>query len=262
MKRKAALCAFLFSTGLFAADSRVAGSPVLVELFTSEGCSSCPPADAVLERLDRLQPVAGAEAIVLSEHVDYWNHDGWADPYSSREYSRRQQGYADRFQLNDVYTPQMVVDGAAEFVGGDSPRALAAIRQAAERRKIAVRITPLPIEQENAKSLRFRIETDPFPVSDGSKATVYFAVAENEATTQVGGGENGGRRLHHVAVVRSLEDIGSTGRGVSFTKDLSITVPPGKRPDQFRVVAFVQERGQGRVLGAAVLMAMVGVKSR
>jgi hypothetical protein len=136
MKRKAVLCAFLFSTGLFAADSRVAGSPVLVELFTSEGCSSCPPADAVLERLDRLQPVAGAEAIVLSEHVDYWNHDGWADPFSSREYSRRQQGYADRFQLNDVYTTQMVVDGAAEFVGGDSLRALAAIQQAAERQKL------------------------------------------------------------------------------------------------------------------------------
>src|SRR3954463_5560674 len=121
-------------------DSRAARVrvPVVVELFTSEGCSSCPPADALLARLDETQPVEGAEVIALAQHVDYWNQLGWSDPFSSHELSERQGEYARAFGRDGVYTPQMVVDGRAEFPGGNSGRAFDAIAEAAREQKAEV----------------------------------------------------------------------------------------------------------------------------
>lgn len=215
---------------------------VLVELFTSEGCSSCPPADALLEALQ------SAETIVLSEHVDYWNHIGWKDPYSSQRYSQRQQTYANRLHLDGVYTPQMVVDGTAEFVGSDERRAKTAIAQAAHFEKAAIRLTPAA--DGKGQSSRVRVEVDALPASlKAGDAEVYLAVAANEETSQVLRGENGGRRLHHVAVVRSLTSIGKIRQGEVFHGEGSLGAPGEGR----RIVAFVQERGQGRVLGAAML---------
>src|SRR5215471_21555258 len=114
---------------------------VLVELFTSEGCSSCPAADVLLERLERSQPVPGAQIVVLSEHVDYWNRIGWADPYSSSAFSARQEQYARRFRTQGPYTPQMIVDGRSEFVGSDTRLAESAIRSAIKQPRAGIRIS-------------------------------------------------------------------------------------------------------------------------
>lgn len=217
-------------------------SPVLVELFTSEGCSSCPPADALLEKLDRANNQDDPVVIVLSEHVDYWDHDGWRDPYSSAAFSLRQDGYAQRFHLNEVYTPEMVVDGAAEFVGSDSRTAASRIAAAARAEKMPVKITALGAG-------RVRVEAGP---TGNGTFDVMLALAANEANSNVLGGENGGRRLHHVAVVRGITTIGELHAGQTFAKDVPLK-PTSAAGQTLRVIAWVQERGQGRIAGSAML---------
>jgi hypothetical protein len=220
--------------------------PVVVELFTSEGCSSCPPADALLRKFDA-QPFPATELIVLSEHVDYWNHIGWTDPYSSHAYSERQSAYGDHLHLDGVYTPQMIVDGAREFVGSNSDDAQKAIAKATGNSKIAVRITDARLEGD---TLHARIEAGPLPAGTRS-ADVILIAALNHAESQVAAGENSGRRLTHVAVVRALKKAGSIGSGQSFSQDVAMKLEkPGNATD-IRAIALVQEPGPGEILGAA-----------
>jgi len=218
-------------------------TPILVELFTSEGCSSCPPADALLRTLDSTQPIPGAQLIVLSEHVDYWDDLGWRDPYSSHAFTTRQQEYANRLGLASAYTPQMVVDGKIQFVGSDRGLANQAFEKAQLTPKIAVRILSITVENH---TVRARIETGPL----SSKAEIFVAVALEHATSQVLRGENGGHRLEHVAVVRRLTRIGQAAQGKAFSKEVSLALDPSNQP--YRVIAFAQEQNQGRILGAAV----------
>jgi hypothetical protein len=254
----ASAIAVLLAACSFAASDVAHPAPaaVLVELFTSEGCSSCPPADALLQQLERWQPVAGAQLIVLSEHVDYWNHDGWADPYSSHFFTERQNGYSDHFRLATVYTPQMVVDGNRELLGSDGRLAIQACQKAAGFRKIPIRISSISAEKpshDNPITLRAHIEADALDESYKLKqADIYVVVALNSTESQVVGGENKGRHLNHVAVVQSLTKVGSVKKGKSFGQDVSLKLEPRTDPGRVRLIAFVQESGQGQVLGAAL----------
>lgn len=259
-------CTAIFALTILVASSRLWAanappstsppSPVLVELFTSEGCSSCPPADRLLQELDRSQPVAGAQIIVLSEHVDYWNSLGWKDPYSSRFFSDRQSAYGDHFGLNTVYTPQMIVDGDAQFTGGDSRSATQSIEKARSTGKVPVRISAVSVD--HAGQLSAHVEADASSTAK-HEVEIYFVVALNRAESQVLRGENGGRRLSHVAVVQSLTKIGSLESGKNFAKDIEVKLDPKADPTNLRVIAFVQELGEGhapgQVLGSALQLA-------
>jgi hypothetical protein len=248
--------ALLAILGLLATVTLFAGSragtlpgssiPVVIELFTSEGCSSCPPADALLQKFDT-QPFPGAQLIVLSEHVDYWNHIGWTDPYSAHAYSERQSEYGDRLHLDGVYTPQMIVDGTQEFVGSSSHDAEQAVSKATSAAKIPVRITDMKLE---GNLLHARVEAGPLPAKS-PKADIILVAALNHSESQVAAGENSGRRLSHVAVVRSLQKVGSVTAGQSFSQEVVVKLEMAIDPAQLRVIAFVQEPGPGRILGAA-----------
>lgn len=229
-------------------------SPVVVELFTSEGCSSCPPADAVLSRLEKTQPVEGAEVIALAEHVDYWNYLGWRDPFSSAEHSARQREYAQAFGKDGIYTPQMVVDGRAEFVGSDNSKAVETIAKAARSPKADVTLALVRERGTEAPDVRLSVRVGVLPpVSTGDTAEVLLAITEGDLSTSVPRGENAGRRLSHVGVVRRLSVIGSAATGEAFAAEPSVTLERDWRRENLRAVVFVQERASRRVLGAAAI---------
>ncbi len=223
-----------------------AGVPVLVELFTSEGCSSCPPADALLAELAKSQPVAGALVIPLSEHVDYWNHLGWADPYSSKLFSERQNVYAVTFQNSGIYTPQAVVDGGAELVGSDRKGLERAIASASREPKVDVSVA----RGTAGSSLRVRVEPSK-AAPKGRGAQILLAIVESDLQSSVSRGENSGKRLSHTAVVRRLDIIGLVPDAGTFEKEIPVVLDPSWKRENLSAVAFVQERPSGKVLGAA-----------
>jgi hypothetical protein len=224
-------------------------APVLVELFTSEGCSSCPPADALLRKLDQTQPVGDADVIVLSEHVDYWNDIGWTDPYSAHAYSERQSDYAARFGNGSVYTPQMVVDGRFEFVGSDERKAAQAIREAVNTAKTPVELS---VVRRDDKSTVVQVKVPTLASGTGSKsAEVYLALADERDESQVSRGENAGRTLEHVAVLRRFSRIGAVDASQEFSASINLT-PNLKTGADARIVVIVQQPNAGQVVGVAV----------
>jgi hypothetical protein len=225
-------------------------TPVLVELFTSEGCSDCPPADALLEKLDRLESINNVEVIALSEHVDYWNDIGWKDPYSSREYSLRQGAYGRQFGLGSVYTPQMVVDGRAQFVGSNERDAVRAIENAGKIEKIPLTLSSIRFDGDDRIVLHVQAGPSPSSLSGGN-AEMLLAVADDTDISSVTRGENAGRTLKHVAVVRTLVSVGKLGSGGTFSQDVAVNLIRGTTRN-FRVVAIIQQPEAGRVLAVGI----------
>jgi hypothetical protein len=231
-------------------------APVVVELFTSEGCSSCPPADDALAQFERTQPIAGAEVIALAQHVDYWNRLGWTDPYSHAAFSQRQGAYSQSFgKGGNVYTPQMIVDGQKEFNGGNRNLARAAIEEAARlpKAKIEIALREESVEDKKRRMIQLRVQVGELPaVREGDVAEVLLAITESDLATDVPRGENAGRRLRHPSTVRYLSVLGTAGaKGeAAFASEPSVETGRGWRRKNLRAVVFVQERATRRVLGA------------
>jgi hypothetical protein len=216
-------------------------TPVLVELFTSEGCSSCPPADALLRDLQDSQPVAGALIVPIGLHVDYWNYAGWTDRFSSPQFSRRQEGYARQFGQGP-YTPQMVVDGINQLVGSDRHAAQSAMVNAARTPK-TLRIL---LQQDKAK-LRVLVEGPRVKKSD-----VVLAITEDNVETKVLRGENGGKVLRHAAVAREWKVIGTLSEQ-RWERELPVHIPAGANAANLHAIIFVQSRDGGQILGIAAI---------
>jgi hypothetical protein len=210
----------------------------LLELFTSEGCSSCPPADALLARLVAESRDSGRRVYALSFHVDYWDRLGWKDRFSSAAWSRRQGEYARRFHLGSLYTPQLVVNGAREMVGSDATQVDAALR-AALASPTRIPVTVHATARGLGVSVRCKVEQAP------AGAVLLLAWVDATASSAPDNGENRGRALHHVNVVRNLHSV-ALDRGFDGTVEL-------KRPEirDGAVIAWVQEAGAGAVAGAA-----------
>jgi hypothetical protein len=222
---------------------------VVAELFTSEGCSSCPPADEVLSRLVR-EPLGSTVVLGLGEHVDYWDHLGWRDLFSSAAFSSRQTEYQRQvFRTGSIYTPQLVVDGQFEAVGSDVSAVRRAIANAARMPKAAIGVTP---SRMGDGQLSVRVEINlPSDVDLHEQADIIIAMTQDHLTTDVRRGENRGRTLTHSAVVRSLTTVGSLDPRVR-TFDQTATVPLGAdwNLQDVRIIAILQERRSRRIVGA------------
>jgi hypothetical protein len=217
-------------------------TPVLVELFTSEGCSDCPPADAVLAQLDT-QVIPGAQVIVLGEHVTYWNHLGWADPFSFDEIDLRQQSYVRLFGLDSPATPQFVVDGAMQLAGNNPPVLAGFIKSAATTPKIQIEIGDAHRKANGA--VEFTVHAAP-----AAKASLVAVIAENATHSEVAHGENAGRTLHHIAVVRVLKEFGpSAADGRTLELSGGNVLRAEKDGEPLRLVVFLVSHS--RVVGVA-----------
>jgi hypothetical protein len=228
----------------FVAASAPAQRAVLVELFTSEGCSSCPPADALLRQVNGTQTSGGQWIVGISEHVTYWNSLGWSDPFSSTLYTDRQNAYSQRFHLEGVYTPQMVINGAQQIVGSDRAGLARAVqKEEAQRPQLSLRILSMSVAQTTL-TVNFSASGE-LPAQG---ADVIAVLADDSDRSSVLRGENSGRQLAHVAVARSISRV--TRVQAAGERTVQIPIPSSIQATQgHHLILFAQTPGNGRVLG-------------
>ena len=228
------------------------GSEVVVELFTSEGCSSCPPADALLAKLSEQLSAGNVQVIALEEHVDYWDDLGWKDPFSSHDWTARQYAYAGVLGNGNPYTPQMVVDGSVGFSGGRAQQAQRSIAEAATRTKTTVRLSQGVAGKPGTENFSVQVGKL-FSSANGGAAEVWLAITETGLHSSVTRGENAGHELRHAAIVRSMRKIGEAKADADTAFSGNATVPLRKewKPENLKAVVFVQEKKSLKILGAA-----------
>jgi len=237
-------------------DAAADGAPVVLELFTSEGCSSCPPADALLSKLDS----SNKSVIPLAYHVDYWNHLGWLDPFSSHEWSERQSAYARALNLSGDYTPQMVIGGGWQCVGSDGrsiARAIAEARSASALGRISLRTK---LSGARPQTLRVKVDARILRAADTGPLVVMLAIYENGLVSKIEGGENGGRQLTYDYTVRNLLPAFELKpvKGASALKELNVDLHRSWSVDHLGVVAFIQDAASLRIDGAAAEYPIAG----
>lgn len=217
------------------AIARDGDSAVLVELFTSEGCPNCPPADRLLEEMGRNWSAAGTDIVAIAYHVDYWDREDWRDLYSSPVFSRRQDIYAYRFRTKGVFTPMMVFDGEAYLGGSKENQARKLVERSLSNEKAAIEM------DMDGDFLKVKISG--IPKTDG-RSTVYLAVAED------GLSGNGRRNKPHYSVVRRLSSLGILEAGQEdFAGSKFLQFDGEWKKDNLRLVVFVQENGSRKVIG-------------
>ena len=249
--RMLALSAMVMTFFVIHTESRGSESvpAVVVELFTSEGCSSCPPADALLSEMAERSPVQGVEFIPLSLHVDYWNRLGWTDPFSMKQFSDRQGKYSEHLTGQGIYTPQLVVNGKTDCVGSDREAVIRQVSEAAATKRATLGLKWTK-EKENR---HLNIEWGNLPAGD-AKYALMLAVTEDGLETKVDRGENAGKALRHDGVVRQLEDIGAVDVSVADrTKDHLVAVDPSWKPEHLHVVVFLQNQETMEIVAAATI---------
>lgn len=220
-----------------------AAQPVVVlELFTSQGCSSCPPADRALQEFTEKAARAGQAVYGLSFHVDYWNRLGWQDPFSSKLFTDRQRQY-DHALNSQTYTPQLVINGRQDVIGGQRAKIEQAI-QTIQQQPASAFVGVDGSVARDGKQVNIKYE-----LSAAGPYRVNIAVVQKEARTAVGNGENGGRTLVNTNVVRQFKTIEQPGTSGS----LALPLPAGLKPDQTAVLVYVQRNDTGQVVGAKML---------
>jgi hypothetical protein len=215
--------------------------PVLIELFTSEGCPTCPPADRNLNFLETEQPFAEADLITLSLHVDYWNSRTWKDEFSSPMFSRRQDIYGQIFKISSVYTPQMIIDGQMQFAGTDLAKMQKAIVESAKSEKGKVELST--VEEKNGET-KLKVKISDLPKHEIS--TVFLAVAEDNLTSSRTG--SSGAKRAFTSVVRELKSLGflSTEQK-NMEAETLLQFQPSWKMENLKLVVFVQENGSRKV---------------